>query len=367
MGAKLRLPDEHGKEHGFLLSHVDPAALQFSGKLISYLSDIMGESLEKDEELFVNLSVHLHSSLYRLRNGLTLFNPMTEEIKRMYRYTFEMILSILPLLEEETGIAIPEEEIAYIVLHFQSALERKKALSHAKKAIIVCTMGIGMSQLLQAKVQRKFDSIEVIDVVSEAESHKMIRERKPDFVISTVPIEKIECPSIVINPLLSESEEKKLEDFVAELQNPYKKNTFPFLKECLDKELFFLNWDGENVEDLLAVMADKLVQKGIVAPGYIESVKQREKISSTYIGSGIAIPHGNPEWVYSTGIACARLKTPVQWGEGMVWLLFMLALKKEEKERNKYLFQEMNQLMDQDNFLEEVKKKTTIEDIYEMF
>ena len=64
----------------------------------------------------------------------------------------------------------PEEEAAYLTLHFQASVERlHQNESHPQKVIIVCHMGVGMSQLLLAKVERRFPSVHVEATMSRAE------------------------------------------------------------------------------------------------------------------------------------------------------------------------------------------------------
>ena len=45
----------------------------------------------------------------------------------------------------------------------------------------------------------------------------------------------------------------------------------------------------------LALLAARLVEDGLVAEGYLAGLKAREQQGSTYLGQGIAIPHGTPQ------------------------------------------------------------------------
>lgn len=62
-----------------------------------------------------------------------------------------------------------------------------------------------------------------------------------------------------------------------------------------------------------------LVDGGFIAPPYIDSMMQREAIAATYLGNGIAIPHGVPSargHVRATGVAVAQFPAGVDWGGG---------------------------------------------------
>lgn len=62
-----------------------------------------------------------------------------------------------------------------------------------------------------------------------------------------------------------------------------------------------------------------LVEGGFIDPPYIDSMMQREVVAATYLGNGIAIPHGLPAargHVRATGVAVAQFPDGVEWGGG---------------------------------------------------
>ncbi|MGQ9371351.1 phosphoenolpyruvate--protein phosphotransferase [Azospirillum sp. ST 5-10] len=62
-----------------------------------------------------------------------------------------------------------------------------------------------------------------------------------------------------------------------------------------------------------------MVDSGLIEPGYVDSMLGRERIAGTYLGSGIAIPHGQPEardLVRRTGVVVAQFPRGVDWGTG---------------------------------------------------
>lgn len=77
-----------------------------------------------------------------------------------------------------------------------------------------------------------------------------------------------------------------------------------------------------------------LVQGGYIAPGYIESMLGRELQANTYLGNGIAIPHGmakDRELIQRTGIAVAQFPEGVEWRPGeTVRLVVGIAAKSDE-------------------------------------
>ncbi|WP_447095928.1 phosphoenolpyruvate--protein phosphotransferase [Pseudomonas sp. CF10PS3] len=84
----------------------------------------------------------------------------------------------------------------------------------------------------------------------------------------------------------------------------------------------------------LHLLADKLVADGLVAEGYLSGLQAREAQGSTFLGQGIAIPHGTPETrdqVFSTGVRLLQFPEGVDWGDGqIVYLAIGIAAKSDE-------------------------------------
>jgi len=84
----------------------------------------------------------------------------------------------------------------------------------------------------------------------------------------------------------------------------------------------------------LALLAEVLVADGLVAPGYIDGLRAREAQGSTFLGQGIAIPHGTPETrdqVFTTGVRLLHFPGGVDWGNGQrVYLAIGIAARSDE-------------------------------------
>ncbi|MDE1166949.1 MAG: phosphoenolpyruvate--protein phosphotransferase [Pseudomonas sp.] len=84
----------------------------------------------------------------------------------------------------------------------------------------------------------------------------------------------------------------------------------------------------------LQLLADKLVTDGLVAEGYLNGLQAREAQGSTFLGQGIAIPHGTPDTrdlVFATGVRLLQFPDGVDWGDGqIVYLAIGIAAKSDE-------------------------------------
>ena len=76
-----------------------------------------------------------------------------------------------------------------------------------------------------------------------------------------------------------------------------------------------------------------LMAEGLVTDEYVRAMHEREAIISTYLGNGIALPHGtgeNQESILRTGLAVAQFPAGVPWGDEPARLVIGLAAKSEE-------------------------------------
>ncbi|WP_110972802.1 phosphoenolpyruvate--protein phosphotransferase [Pseudomonas huaxiensis] len=84
----------------------------------------------------------------------------------------------------------------------------------------------------------------------------------------------------------------------------------------------------------LQLLAGHLVRDGLVAEGYLAGLQAREAQGSTFLGQGIAIPHGTPQTrdlVHVTGVRLMQFPEGVDWGDGQrVFLAIAIAARSDE-------------------------------------
>ena len=73
----------------------------------------------------------------------------------------------------------------------------------------------------------------------------------------------------------------------------------------------------ESMDNAIEFVGGLLVARGIAPPTYVDSMKRREKIASTYLGNGVALPHGTHESlgeIDGAGLVIAQYPDGVDWG-----------------------------------------------------
>ena len=105
-------------------------------------------------------------------------------------------------------------------------------------------------------------------------------------------------------------------------------------KEILTAKNIQLNVASESKKEAIERVGKILVSGGYVKENYIEGMKAREEEVTTYMGNGVAIPHGMNEYkkqIMESGIVIAQYPKGVDFGEGNIaYVVIGIAGKGEE-------------------------------------
>ncbi|MCW2269762.1 Phosphoenolpyruvate-protein phosphotransferase [compost metagenome] len=112
----------------------------------------------------------------------------------------------------------------------------------------------------------------------------------------------------------------------------------------------------------LQLLAERLVSDGLVAEGYLAGLQAREAQGSTFLGQGIAIPHGTPETrdlVFTTGVRLLQFPDGVDWGDGQrVYLAIGIAARSDEHLR---LLQLLTRALGETDLAEALRRASSAE------
>jgi len=101
-----------------------------------------------------------------------------------------------------------------------------------------------------------------------------------------------------------------------------------------------------------------------------KSVLEREKIMSTGVGKGFAIPHGKSNGVDEIIAGFGKTKTPVDFAaldEEPVNLIFLLVGKENLVGPHIKLLSRISRMMNKDDFRDSLVKAKTADEIYSVF
>ena len=100
------------------------------------------------------------------------------------------------------------------------------------------------------------------------------------------------------------------------------------LASVLTIDDIFLGCNANSMNEAIEHAGALLVARGSVSEEYIDGMKQRETKTPTYLGNGVALPHGvleSKEHIRSTGIVVVQHPKGVDWQQGTAYLVVGLA------------------------------------------
>ncbi|MDU6923390.1 fused PTS fructose transporter subunit IIA/HPr protein [Franconibacter helveticus] len=121
---------------------------------------------------------------------------------------------------------------------------------------------------------------------------------------------------------------------------------------------------ANNKEEAIRQVADALVKAGNVAEGYVNGMLAREQQTSTYLGNGIAIPHGTTDTrdqVLKTGVQVFQFPQGIRWGEDQVaYVAIGIAASSDE---HLGLLRQLTHVLSDDAIAEQLKTTTSAEEL----
>ncbi len=91
--------------------------------------------------------------------------------------------------------------------------------------------------------------------------------------------------------------------------------------DVLTRENIELGASLDSQEETIRRAGELLVGNGYVEDKYIDSMFEREKSVSTFMGNAVAIPHGtsdSKQWIEKSGLSIITVPDGVEYGDGNI-------------------------------------------------
>lgn len=130
----------------------------------------------------------------------------------------------------------------------------------------------------------------------------------------------------------------------------------------LDLKAIHTGASASNKEDAIRQIAAALAAAGNVSNAYVEGMLVRETQTSTYLGNGIAIPHGTTDTrdqVLETGVQVFQFPQGIAWGEDQTaYVAIGIAARSDE---HLALLRQLTHVLSDDSVAEQLKTTTSAE------
>lgn len=259
-----------------------------------------------------------------------------------------------------------------------------KDTGSVRKIIFACDAGMGSSAMGATKFRNR------------------IKERRPDLTVKNTSVDNIpaDCDIAVVQVTLALRARKcapnaqivTINNFLADpaldslyeqlaakedaaqtessekssekIQNAAAEGS-PAKKEVMVREGIKLNLKPVSKEEAIWAAGELLTELGYVDESYIAAMQEREKIVTTYMGMGVAIPHGTSQakgTVKKTGIVLMQYPEGVDFGEEKAQLVFGIAGIGDE---HLELLSKICSMLEEEEVLEKLKTTSDVEWVFE--
>ena len=157
-----------------------------------------------DQSLRDSLGYHLEFTLNRLLFKIKLKNLLLDEMKENYVLPYNLAKITADVIEDVYNLTVPEDEIGYIAVHFGSYLEKNIASNTLKNVAIVCSTGLGATNLITIRIKKIIGQHVNIDTFSMFEIDE-VDFSKYDLVFTTNDIDINSNAVLKIDSILDEN------------------------------------------------------------------------------------------------------------------------------------------------------------------
>ncbi|MBF7977841.1 MULTISPECIES: fused PTS fructose transporter subunit IIA/HPr protein [Rahnella] len=132
----------------------------------------------------------------------------------------------------------------------------------------------------------------------------------------------------------------------------------------LSQQDIHLGAAASDKQEAIRQVAAALTQAGRVSEGYVDGMLARELQTSTYLGNGIAIPHGTTDTrdlVLDTGVQVFQFPQGIAWGEGQTaYVVIGIAARSDE---HLGLLRQLTHVLSDDSVAERLAKTDSAEEL----
>lgn len=329
-------------------------ALSIEDEMIVYLSNLLAANLIENELLRESMRSFLPGSIARTHFGIEIDNPFLSDITQSYASLFTVCFTVSRYYEKYTGAMPSENEIAFIALQVGGALHRNPM---TVRAVLIGAAGYATGSIIAGKIENRVPDVRIVSILS-SDRIEHIDEYDCDLILSTIDTQADihkDMRFLYVSPLISAQDEKNIRNKCFELMTGQSAEVSEF-SHMLSEEFIIFEKKAKNRKDVLKRACQLLINKGIVQSEFARDVLEREKVEATAVGCNIAIPHGKPEHVNRCQILVIRLDKPIEWGERMADMIFLLAINFDSVNTTKAFFHDFTKLLNENGATDRLRE-----------
>ena len=318
--------------------------------------------LTSDFDLLMALRNHMTAFDIRMKYYISINNPILETVKKKYSLAYALASYACNFLSERYDKNISEDEIGYVAIIFEMALEKKNKPVKKKNVVIVCPSGSSTSRFFMYKYKEVFGEY-LADVyecsASDIETFDF-KGKKIDYCFTTLNITfQIPVPCYKISILPSENEIKKYLEL-------FDRDNYKYLSSYYSPHLFIPSLSCANKEEALRKMVQWISERKKLPIDFLDMVLKREKHGLTSFGNLAATPHPIKTCTEENVVCVAVLDKPINWGNNDVQVIILLSLSLDDQQDSRIFIQTLTDFISNEKAVEQLIRERTYENFMQL-
>lgn len=320
--------------------------VQIAQSIIRRATEKSGAPLLRNRSLLTGLVQHLAPALHRLKLHMDIRNPLLAQMEEEHPELMELARYAAVMMEEEAGVPLPSDEIAYIAMHLGAALTEAGGDRPVVRVLVACPTGLGTSRLLASRIRRSYEHIRVVGELSSlALTEREIQRREADFVVSTVPLPQLSVPVVVASVFLTAADRAQIDAVLAactphhasvQMEKPLFTAAMAELHRlsgavhAVLAGLVLREGDGaQSVGDLAHSAAQLLLSEKSAVEELAAAILRREQIAPTFVAPHVILLHARITHTGEPHFGVLRLAEPLSCGEETIRMALVMCAAKE--------------------------------------
>lgn len=303
----------------------------FESKITKLLTSAFGDyGIHINSSSYIhNFIIHVSELVKRGKINNFIVNSTHTSIKEKCPYIYDVAVHFAKSLEIEFNFIIPDDEIAFLAMHIGLIISSETKQTNNVNILCYISNYHGMADRIIAMIKERHSNQILI---SNIDPHtKLLPKQEFDLIITTERLDIIGKNVVNITPFFDIVDRTNVDTAISNCLNEKKKrNDFIRLMECFTPDLFFIRNDINDSSEAIRFLGNKLIDYGIVADGFIESVYSREELSPTSFYNSFAIPHSIENNAKKTMFAVLINENGISWHDTKVKLCLMICIRKND-------------------------------------
>lgn len=389
------------------------------GKIIRRFELISGTQFQNPEQIFRHVFSHFRPAYYRLLFKHPIVNPLLDTIVNEYSELYSIVKETMKPFTDILGSDIPEEEIAYLTMHFSSVYSQEKKVNNKKyKGLIVCLNGVGSSVILYNELSSMFDEIEFYKPLEASKLN--LDDYKTDIIFTTHyfrELRTLDIPIIKVSPVMdamdkfqiiqetrlslgidknetlyvdgilnvirnhfdSIDNEAKLKSDLLNVITASKKgiyenpsnlsDTLKFI-DMIQPSHILLDVKAHNWKEAIEIVCQPLLKSNIISESYIKAMTNMHESEVSYfvIAPLIAMPHTRPiHGAYMHAFSMGILDEAISFGETSKPVKYVFCLSAPDNYTHISAMAEFLDIINRPCFSQTMDNAQSVDEIYTYF